>query len=94
MLLSTMPRKTQAHYRARVEKWLHGWHARGYETIPDEAPRELEAKCWVPSWRRVARVFLRNDYWCKGLGQTQPKSAAYEKFKEIKKARKQAETNA
>jgi len=31
---------------------------------------------------------LRNDYWCKGLGQTQPKSEAWKRFKEIKKERK------
>jgi hypothetical protein len=30
---------------------------------------------------------LRNDYWCKGLGQTQPFSEAYGKFKDIKKKR-------
>ena len=36
----------------------------------------------------MCKVILRNDYWCKGLGQTQPRSAAYQKYKEIKKARK------
>ena len=71
-------------YVFRFKKWLHGWHRRGYDIIPDEAPPELEAKCWVPSWRRACRVLLRNDYWCKGLGQTQPKSDAYIKYKELK----------
>jgi predicted phosphoadenosine phosphosulfate sulfurtransferase len=88
-LLATMPPKTRTHYRERVEKWLHGWHKRGYDVIPDEAPAALESKCWAPSWRRVARVFLRNDYWCKGLGQVQPKSEAYGKFKDIQKLKKQ-----
>jgi hypothetical protein len=37
------------------------------------------------AWRRLCKVLLRNDYWCKGLGQTQPKSDAYIKFKEIQK---------
>ena len=36
----------------------------------------------------MCKVILRNDYWCKGLGQTQPKSEAYIKFKEIKNKRK------
>ena len=36
----------------------------------------------------MCKVLLRNDWWCKGLGQTQPKSEAYEKYKEIKKQRK------
>jgi predicted phosphoadenosine phosphosulfate sulfurtransferase len=53
--------------------------------IPDEAPEELESKCWVPSWRRLCRTILRNDYWCKGLGQTQPKSEAYKRYIYLKK---------
>jgi len=32
-------------------------------------------------------VLLRNDWWCKGLGLTQPKSDAYGKFMDIKKLR-------
>lgn len=88
MLLSTMPKKTGVHYRVRFQKFISGWQDRGYLTIPQEAPLELESKCWVPSWRRMCRVILRNDYWCKGLGQTQPLSDAYGKFKDIRAKRK------
>ena len=84
MLLRTLPPKQRAHYTERFKKFIVGWHKRGYTTIPDFAPPELEAKQWAPSWRRMAKVLLRNDYWCKGLGQTQPKSAAWQKFKEMK----------
>jgi len=89
LLLQTMPKKTRRHYLFRFKKFIHGWHDRGYLRIPEEAPPELEAKCWAPSWRRMCRVLLRNDYWCKGLGQTQPKSDAYLRYKEIKKSRKE-----
>jgi predicted phosphoadenosine phosphosulfate sulfurtransferase len=88
LLLSTMPKKTSDHYRERFVKFIKGWQDRGYLKIPDEAPEDLESKCWVPSWRRMCKVMLRNDYWCKGLGQTQPFSEAYGKFKEIKNKRK------
>jgi predicted phosphoadenosine phosphosulfate sulfurtransferase len=88
LLLSTMPKKTSLHYRERFIKFIKGWQDRGYLEIPDEAPEELESKCWVPSWRRMCKVMLRNDYWCKGLGQTQPLSDAYQKFKEIKNFKK------
>jgi predicted phosphoadenosine phosphosulfate sulfurtransferase len=88
LLLQTMPKKTQLHYRERFIKFIKGWQDRGYLKIPDEAPEDLESKCWVPSWRRMCKVLLRNDYWCKGLGQTQPKSDAYDKFKQIKLKRK------
>ena len=89
LLLATMPQKTRDHYAVRFKKFIYGWHQRGYATIPEEAPHELEVKCWAPSWRRMCRVLLRNDYWCKGLGQAQPKSEAYQKYKEIKKKRKE-----
>lgn len=87
MLLSTLPKPTREHYQARFRKFIAGWHKRGYPDIPDEAPPILEAKQWAPSWRRMAKVLLRNDYWCKGLGQTQPKSEAYLRYKEIKKGK-------
>lgn len=89
LLLQTMPPKTRNHYVIRFKKFIYGWHNRGYKQIPDEAPPELESKCWAPSWRRMCKVLLRNDYWCKGLGQTQPKSDAYLKYKEIKKRKKE-----
>lgn len=90
LLLQTMPPKTRAHYVERFQKFIYGWQRRGYANIPEEAPPELESKCWAPSWRRMCKVLLRNDYWCKGLGQTQPKSEAYAKYKQIKAARKAA----
>ena len=90
LLLQTMPPKTRAHYVERFQKFIYGWQRRGYVNIPEEAPPELESKCWAPSWRRMCKVLLRNDYWCKGLGQTQPKSEAYAKYKQIKAARKAA----
>lgn len=87
LLLKTLPKKTSEHYKKRFKKFISGWQDRGYTTIPDEAPLELENKCWSPSWRRMAKCILRNDYWCKSLGQSQPKSDAYLQFKEIKKKR-------
>lgn len=91
LLLRTMPTKTRSHYRERFVKFIAGWKRRGYSQIPDEAPLELENKQWAPSWRRMAKTLLRNDYWCKGLGFTQPKSDAYQIFKEMKKRKKEAQ---
>ena len=84
-LLKSLPDKTRDHYRERFVKFIAGWKKRGYKSIPDQAPHDLEVKCWAPSWRRMCRCILRNDYYCKGLGQTQPLSEAYGKFKDIKK---------
>jgi len=87
-LLKSLPKNMQSHYSERFKKFIVGWKKRGYDEIPDEAPHDLEVKCWAPSWKRMARCILRNDYYCKGLGQTQPKSEAYEKYKSIKHKRK------
>jgi len=88
LLLSTMPDKTRSHYLFLFKKFIHGWRDRGYSSIPQEAPLELENKCFAPSWRRMCKTLLRNDYWCKGLGFTQPKSEAYGKFLQIRKSNK------
>lgn len=88
LLLSTMPVKTRDHYHSKFKKFIHGWRDRGYTKIPQEAPIELENKCWVPSWRRMCKTLLRNDYWCKGLGMAQPKSEAYGKYLAIRNGRR------
>lgn len=96
LLLSTLPEVSREHYLERFRKHIEGWRKRGYSgEIPDSAPRELENKQWVPSWRRLCKVLLRNDWWCKGLGMTQPKSDAYGRYLKIKKDRKvkEAEEN-
>lgn len=86
LLLSSLPKTTQDHYIVKFKVFLKWWKLRGYpDGIPDEAPPILEAKRIAPSWRRLCKVLLRNDYWCKGLAFTQPKSAAYGKYLELKK---------
>lgn len=85
LLISTLPTKTRNHYISRFRSFIKGWNGRGYAKIPDEAPKVLEDKHWAPSYRRLCKVILRNDYWCKGLGLTQPKSAAYGRYLQMKK---------
>lgn len=90
LLLQTLPTKTREHYIPKFQNWMIGWKGRGYDSIPDEAPRVLENKMWAPSWRRLCKVLLRNDYWCKGLGLTQPKSEAYKKYLQDRKEKRLA----
>lgn len=90
-LLKSLPKKMQKHYKERFIKFFVGWKKRGYDFMPDEAPHSLEVKSWAPSWKRLSRTILRNDYYCKGLGQTQPLSEAYGKYKAIKEKRKISE---
>lgn len=87
LLLQSLPKSTREHYTKRFRSFLNGWRGRGYSVIPDEAPKVLEDRHWAPSWRRLCKVLLRNDHWCKGLGMTQPKSVAYGKYLEMKKTK-------
>lgn len=93
LLLATMPAITREHYTERFKAWIKGWAGRGYVNgIPDYAPPELEKKYWAPSWRRLCKVLLRNDWWCKGLGMQQPKSEAYGRYLQIKRDKKSEQT--
>lgn len=90
MILNTLPDSTKEHYMNKIFTYIKWWEDRGYKNgIPDEAPAVLEAKRKVPSWRRVAKSLLRNDYWCKGLGFTQHKTDAYKKYLELKKKQRE-----
>lgn len=86
LLLTSLPKATREHYVSIFQKFIAGWKKRGYvDGIPDEAPKVLESAMWAPSYRRLCKVILRNDWWCKGLGLTQPKSKAYERYIAMKR---------
>lgn len=90
LLVRSMPPKTREHFEAKIMLFRKWWMERGYpEGIPDEADAVLESARKVPSWRRVVKALLRNDYWCKGLGFTQHKSKAYERYLDLARRRKE-----
>jgi predicted phosphoadenosine phosphosulfate sulfurtransferase len=90
LLLKSMPPKTKEHFENKIILFQKWWMENGdYQSgIPDEAPYELEAARKVPSWRRICKSLLRNDYWCKGIGYTQHKSDAYKKYIDLMRRRK------
>lgn len=89
LLIGSMPPKTREHYANKIFTFENWWKQRGYpEGVPDEIDYALEAKRKAPSWRRVCKSLLRNDYWCKGLSFTQHKSAAYQKYLDFKKRKR------
>ncbi len=91
LLLSSMPPKTRTHFENKIVLWVKWWQERGYaDGIPDEAPAELETYRKVPSWRRVCKALLRNDFWAKGLGFSQHKSRAYTQYLDLMERRKAA----
>lgn len=73
-LLDTMPKYLRDHYMKKIEKFLEYWRDHGYENdIPQTADPRLESLRKAPSWRRICKVLLKNDYWCKGLSFSQTK---------------------
>ena len=86
LFLNSIPEKTKEHYLNKIYTFIKWWESRGYDIgIPDESPYILESQKLTPSWRRICKSLLRNDYWCKGLGFTQHKTDAYKKYLELKK---------
>jgi predicted phosphoadenosine phosphosulfate sulfurtransferase len=90
LLIQSMPESTQEHFENKIILFQRWWKQKGYpDGLPDEADYRLEAARKAPSWRRVCKSLLRNDYWCKGLGFSQHKSAGYKKYLELMKRRKE-----
>jgi predicted phosphoadenosine phosphosulfate sulfurtransferase len=74
------------HYSNKIAVF-NKWHRdRGYPAgIPDEGPASDRN---VPSWTRICKALLRNDYWCKGLTFTQTKSESYERYLKVMRNRR------
>ncbi|MCG9780686.1 DUF3440 domain-containing protein [Photobacterium damselae] len=77
-LLNSMPPHLSQHYRIRIFKFLKWWKKNrkqfGITNIPDFADKNLESAHKIPSWRRICKVLIKNDYWCRGLSFSQNKS--------------------
>ena len=90
LLIQSMPPKTKDHYWNKILVFRKWWMDRGYPNgIPDEADYHIEAARKDPSWRRVCKSLLRNDYWCKGMSFTQHRSEAYQKYLDLMKRRRE-----
>lgn len=86
LLLDSMPEKTREHYENKIAVFLHWYKDRGYSRgIPDEGEMTKEK----PSWKRICKALLRNDYWCKGLSFSQNKPIAYQNYVKVMKKRRE-----
>lgn len=83
LLLTSMPPRSREHYENKIAVFLHWWEGRGFRPIPDEADAKAEAGKEVPSWRRIAKTLLKNDWWCKTLSFGQHKAESYERYRKV-----------
>lgn len=96
LLLSTMPEKSKNHFENKILIFLRWWGNKDPEKykngIPDFADKKLESSKKVPSWRRICKTLLRNDYWCKGLSFSQTTNDSYKKYLLLMERRKKLYT--
>lgn len=86
-LLESMPPATAEHYRNKIAVFLKWYQDRGYpKGIPDDGPANDRN---TPSWTRICKALLRNDYWCKGLSFSQHKTEAFSKYQKLMKKRRE-----
>lgn len=86
-LLDSMPPATAEAFRTRIA-WFIQWHTRhGYSdgVIPDDGPLDRKH----PSWKRICKVILGFDYYCKALTFSPPANlATYEAYRKKMRARR------
>jgi predicted phosphoadenosine phosphosulfate sulfurtransferase len=85
-LLQTLPPKTSEHYRNKIAVYLK-WCQAHNELVPDEQLGDTGSKD-VPSWRRICKCLLKNDFWCRTLSFNPTKNSAYERYLDLMKRRR------
>lgn len=88
-LLDSLPTQTSEHYRTKIAIYLRWYKERDFPLgIPEIQEGDMGSKD-IPSWRRICKVILTNDYWCKGLSFAPTKSHNYQRYMErLKQQRK------
>ena len=81
-LLSGLPHPTAEHYRTKIAVYLRWYQERDWpDGIPDEQEGDTGSRD-IPSWRRICKVILRNDYWCRGLSFSPTRKQNYQHYME------------
>ncbi len=87
LLLDSMPQQTAEHYRNKVAVYLHWYQKRGMSDLPDTQEGDIGSKD-IPSWRRICKVLLNNDYWCRALSFSPNKPKHYQRYSERMKSKR------
>lgn len=74
-LLATMPPYARDHYTEKIKTFFEWWANHGFpiDKVPDAGDTKLESDRKQPSWRRIAKCLMKNDWVCKSLSFAQTK---------------------
>lgn len=91
LLLASLPDSMREHYENKIAVFIRWWldHDPEMSELPDAPDGRHGDGADAPCWRRICKTLLRNDYWAKGLGFTQQKSGAYERYLRIMRNRRE-----
>lgn len=93
-LIESMPPAMKDHYTNKIYKFISWWEDKGWTDIngirstgvgcvPDDNDIKDSKGNLLPSWKRVCKMLLKNDYWGKGLSFAQTKDGYfYKKYME------------
>jgi predicted phosphoadenosine phosphosulfate sulfurtransferase len=90
-LLASMPQAEADNYRDKIAVFIQWWRNRyGLEMTEDDDPDLVGTYKRQPTWKRVAKVILKNDFLCKGLSFSQQRSepSSYDRYKKLMRDRR------
>jgi predicted phosphoadenosine phosphosulfate sulfurtransferase len=80
-ICDTLPKQTKSITIQNIKNIVKLWATRGYYNgIPDEAPICLENERKVPSWRRICKSLLKNDFSMGGFGAYTKEAKLYKNY--------------
>lgn len=89
LLLDSLPPKTKEHFINKIAVFIHWHRERDYPNgIPDVMDAKDETARRVPSWRRICKALLRNDYFCYEFAMAPTKTGAYERYRRLMEKRR------
>jgi len=88
-LLNSMPTATREHYENKILIYINYCNSQNIP-IPYFQDKDTGTKD-IPSWRRICKCLLKNDYWCYMLSFSANRSELIDKYLKMMRRRKQTQ---
>jgi predicted phosphoadenosine phosphosulfate sulfurtransferase len=84
-LLDSLPAEVADHYRDKFAVFIQWWREHRNMEIVDCVDLKVEAARKAPTWRRIVKALLKNDFTCKSLSFSQQRGTptAHEQYKKV-----------